>query len=189
VTNPIQGTESKEPTWEEIMEQADRAATENKPTYIPNLSQTLGEASTESCKRVLLRIQRFSRSPNLGEVVINVAILLQKGATSPKASSSQKNTWGQSTVDIEMIRNACKLESITVRQFARGMKDVVANKMLLLGPYAAKGNLSRKASLDIENITLEEEIWASDFQTYNPNCPERVKKWLSNNYEMRFGRE
>lgn len=43
--------------------------------------------------------------------------------------------------------------------------------------------------LELGNVTKEEAVWASDFNTYNDNCPERVKNWLLKNYRKRFRNE
>nr|YP_009492181.1 hypothetical protein [Pseudopediastrum integrum]AWI68802.1 hypothetical protein [Pseudopediastrum integrum] len=176
------------PSWDDIIDLSNKSL-ENKPPSATEITRPPGEASKETCKNILLKIQQVSKSKNIGDVTVSVSILLQKGATSPKTAGNQKSSWGSTTIDVEMIRNACKVNSVTVRQFARGMKDIVANQMRSLGNFGAKGNLSRKASLEIENMTTEEEIWASDFQTYNPNCPARVKKWLVKNFESRFSKE
>ncbi len=40
--------------------------------------------------------------------------------------------------------------------------------------------------LEILDVSKDEAIWASDFQTYNPKCPEWVRNWLINNYRKRF---
>ena len=58
--------------------------------------------------------------------------------------------------------------------------------MTTLGDQAPEGNLARSMRLDLSRVTIEEAIWASDFQTYNPNCPTRVKNWLVKNYRARF---
>ena len=58
--------------------------------------------------------------------------------------------------------------------------------LLNLGDSAPEGNLSRTIKLELKNLSKEDLVWASDFQTYNPNCPSRVKNWLVKNYKERF---
>jgi hypothetical protein len=85
-----------------------------------------------------------------------------------------------------MIRKSTAVEKITVGKLARGMKDEIVNWLLSLAERSLEGNLARSMKLDLKNITHEECIWASDFQTYNPRCPNRVRVWLVKNYRARF---
>lgn len=90
------------------------------------------------------------------------------------------------TVTVDSIRKACRQEKITVRQFARGIKDKIITIMNTLGDQAPEGNLARSMRLDLARVTSEEAVWASDFQTYNSECPTRVRNWLVKNYRSRF---
>jgi len=148
-----------------------------------------GEASNETCTKIMTLIATEAKSNLPGEVLITVAYLLQRGATSPKTPSSTKFSYGTTTVTVEQIRKACRIEKVTVRQFARGMKDRILRIMQALGDQAPEGNLAKTMRLDIPKMSKEEAVWASDFQTYNPDCPTRVKNWLVKNYRERFRKQ
>jgi hypothetical protein len=66
------------------------------------------------------------------------------------------------------------------------MKNPFVKWLLALGDQAPVGNLARTMKLEMKNVTHEEAVWASDFQTYNPECPDRVRNWLVKNYRSRF---
>jgi hypothetical protein len=53
------------------------------------------------------------------------------------------------------------------------------------------GNQSKSYRLDHvqENISPDHFIWASDFLTFNPDCPLPVKEWLTNNFKARFNKQ
>lgn len=50
------------------------------------------------------------------------------------------------------------------------------------------GNLARQALRDLPMLTLEEQIWCSNYQSENPACPEKVKKWLNSDFKRRFNK-
>lgn len=82
------------------------------------------------------------------------------------------------------------MEKIKVRQFARGLKERIIRLMIMIGEANyIPGNLSRTMKLEMTKVTHIEALWASDFQTYNPECPTRVRNWLVKNYRSRFRKE
>jgi len=152
-------------------------------------SDNTGEASQEQCKKVLTRISKESGDQTIilpQHVMFATTCLLQRGATSPRTPAATKMIFGTATVTVDLVRKACREERLTVRQFARGMKDRIADIMLAMGEQAPEGNLAKSFKLETRNVTHEEAIWASDFQTYNNRCPSRVKNWLVKNYRERF---
>jgi hypothetical protein len=80
----------------------------------------------------------------------------------------------------------CKKSKITVHKFARGMKERILDFMVAIGDYASEGNQARKMRLELKNVTREEAVWASDFNTYHDGCTEPVKNWLVENYRNCF---
>lgn len=148
-------------------------------------ASVLGEATIEKCTKIM-NILCKSKKANPSHMMLAVATLMQKGATNPRASETMTATIGTVSVTVKEIRDACKKENVTTRQFARGMKDKIADTMLSLGNFATIGNLSKLAMADVPDLSTEELIWASDFQTYNQRCPERVKRWLLFNFGNRF---
>lgn len=76
-----------------------------------------------------------------------------------------KAAFGNATVDVDSIRRACRGNKVTVTLFARGLKDQIIDLMLSLGDAAPAGNLAKTLKLYMKNVTHEEAVWASDFQT------------------------
>lgn len=174
-----------------ILEEAKSAvdmAPEKAAAAIGN-AETTGQASADTCSQVLQEIAKSageSKDMKPFEVFFCVSCLLQGGATSPKTPGATKFIYGNATVTVDAIRKACRDNKVTVRQFARGLSDQIAELMLRLGDSAPQGNLARAMKLELKNISQEEAVWASDFQTYNSNCPSRVRNWLVKNFRARF---
>jgi len=148
---------------------------------------TNGEASEFTCSTVLTEIKaKAGANATMGQVFLCVAMLLQKGGTSPKTPGTQMYKYGNASVTVEIIRNACRSHKCTVRQLARGLKDQIIDLMIELGSDAPSGNLAKSMMLELKEVSKEEAIWASDFQTYNERCPFKVRSWLVRNYRLRF---
>jgi hypothetical protein len=75
-------------------------------------------------------------NPNPQETMFLTACLLQRGATSPKTPGGTKMVMGSTTITVDLIRKHCRNERITVRQFARGIKQEIMDIMLTLGESA-----------------------------------------------------
>jgi hypothetical protein len=149
-------------------------------------SSSQGEASEYVCKKVLDDISRDKRGPKF-DVAVAASHLCQGGATSPKSPDDKKVFVNNISLSNRELKTSCKKNGVTVRQFARGFKDGIIDNMMVLGwEFASPGNLSKQIQIDIPNLSKEELLWASDFQTYNERCPERVREWLLKNYKNRF---
>jgi hypothetical protein len=145
-----------------------------------------GEITEEKALDILREVHlKACTEGHISNTIICVAVLLQKGATSSKASGSISYGYGKSIVTIELLRAACLRNKCTTRQLARAMKDEIIGLVLKLDKIIP-GNLFKTMSLEVKEITTEESLWASDFQTYNPACPEKVRNWLIKNYRSRF---
>lgn len=178
---------------EGLVEEATAAVSETPELLETALigSDSAGEAKEEVCRNVMFRVQKEATGkdkvlPTPPMVFMATALLCQKGATSPRTPGSMKVTIGRHTFTTDMLRKSCSAEKITTRQFARGQKTHIANWLLSQGDSAPDGNLARTMALELKNITKAEAVWASDFQTYNPECPTRVRNWLVKNYRARF---
>jgi hypothetical protein len=150
--------------------------------------QQAGEASMLVCGKIFTAIHKEAGSEaTKADTFLATAFILQMGATSPKTPGTKKMSIASATVTVDMVRKACREENkTTVRQFARGIKQEVIDILLAMGDAAPEGNLARTIKLELKNLTKEELMWASDFQTYNDNCPTRIRNWLVKNYRSRF---
>ena len=101
---------------------------------------TTGEAREETCLKILAQIGTESgpEGAEAKQVLFATAYLLQKGATSPQTPGATKYMIGNVSVTVELIRKACRQERVTVKQFARGIKDKIILIMNNLGEQASK---------------------------------------------------
>lgn len=153
-------------------------------------ADTVGETTRETCTKIVMAINSNAGKDAMpSQTFTAIALLLQKGATSPKSPGNQAIKVGGATVTIDMIRSTCRQERVTVRQLARALKDDIIDLMLAMGDSAPAGNLARTMLLEVNNASLEDKLWASDFQTYNERCPVRVRAWLVKNYRARFRKQ
>jgi len=71
----------------------------------------------------------------------------------------------------------------TNRQLARTLcKEIFQIAEIL----EIEGDLANQMQLSYPNMSKDELVWCSNFQTKNPDCPELVRKWLVKNYRERF---
>lgn len=122
---------------------------------------------------------------NYNKTLLTTAHLVQIGATSPKFAESRMVTdYG---VDIRAgdLKEACKRNGITVRKYARGIRDQVIK---VASAYKIAGNLAKSYKLENPACDTQDLIWVSDFQTFseNPAMPDHVRTWLLQNYKNRF---
>ncbi len=119
------------------------------------------------------------------DLVIAVCMLLQKGGTSRQMNANSYYKYATAQVyrhDLSTVLGG-KFKKVTARQFARAMAQKIAETALELN---IPGNQSKNYQLDFPDATDEDLCWASDFQTFNPNCPEHVRSWLLKNFQKRF---
>ncbi|NJM80588.1 MAG: hypothetical protein HC854_14990 [Flavobacterium sp.] len=148
------------------------------------------EASPEEIEKIILGLcEEKETTPDI--VLTALAILLQQGATSVKTPGQKGAIVKGKRIEVNDIRriakkSALKRSDISLRQIARALKQEIVDILLTMGDCAPDGNLSKLMKLELKNVTKTEAIWASDFQTYNEKCPERVRNWLVNNYMQKF---
>lgn len=119
------------------------------------------------------------------KVLASAAHLVQIGATSPKFAGTRMVTDYGVELRTSDLREACSKSSITVRKFARGIRDYVIKVAVA---FNIQGNLAKNYKLENPNCDPQDLAWVADFQTFsdNPAMPENVKVWLLQNYRNRF---
>lgn len=147
-----------------------------------------GEASEARIQNVLRKIAFEIGTEDIASIYICVALLIQMGATAPAMPRDTKITYEGVTVNVGMLSRHCKSEKVTIRQVARKLKSAIPKIVMTMGDGAPEGNLAKQMRLELKGVTNEEAIWASDFQTYNEECPERVRNWLVKDYRNKFNR-
>lgn len=135
-------------------------------------------------------LESIMEKKNISETltIALIAGLTQNGGTNKGAGNSAKFTIKNQTLTAQELGNYIKKANGgegTVRQLARAMADEIVEISLIMG---IEGDLANQMRYDYPDLTLEEAVWCSNFQTTNANCPDSVRDWLVDNYRKRFNR-
>lgn len=122
---------------------------------------------------------------SFNRVLLTTSHLVQIGATSPKYSSTRTITDYGVEIRVGDLRDACSKSGITVRKYARGIRNFVIK---VAQKHQIEGNLAKGYKLENPSADKQDLVWVSDFQTFsdNPSMPENVRTWLLENYKNRF---
>ena len=165
----------------------DEAYTTKLMESVRSVEETAGESSEDASDKIIKGIAKECKVSE-SNALVGSACILQRGGTSRNAPATMKMVFETGTVTLESIRRQCRAANDTkVRQFARGIKNEIIEIMLYLGSNAPDGNLAKTMRLD-KDLSKDQAIWCSDFQTYNSQCPDEVRAWLVKNYRNRFRR-
>jgi hypothetical protein len=170
--------------WDEAIKKMEPALTKKKIQEKTNS----GNVNDITVKRIIEDLRNASKG-NEEEVMVLVAILLQKGATSKKQLAKTTEEINGVYITTGMLRNACSSHKITVRKLARALSKDIIEIMQSMKDHAYPGNLGKKYLTEKPEATLDELIWASDFQTFNPDCPEKIREWLMTDFNSRFKKD
>ena len=149
-----------------------------KDTIILPISDRLNK---EQCNCIITTLIKEFELQNELDALVVMTLICQSGATSPAFDGNRSIGFDGKEFQIAKIRkifNQCKAKN-GMRKFARNYANEMYNISKQLG---IKGNLCKK----IKNLKLNEELkweidddyWLSDFQAYNPNAPERIRKLI-----------
>lgn len=148
--------------------------------------RTMGELPKETCYTITNNLAKKKKiSYELAFALITG--LAQNGGTNIKGSSIRFELGNNSLSTNELmdviVNTMEKNKKCTIRQFCRTMANDIADIALIMN---IEGDLAKKMRKEIPNISEEEAIWCSNFQTQNPRCPDKTRKWLVDNYLKRF---
>jgi hypothetical protein len=156
---------------------------------LKNIQENARVTSEMTEKTIEKIINTLAAKKGISETIAVALIsgLVQNGGTNKGAGNSAKFALGDLTLSAQELGNYIKREQSngTIRQLARAMADDIAEVSLALG---IEGDLANQMRYDHPDITQEEAIWCSNFQTTNTNCPILVREWLVKNYRSRFNR-
>lgn len=154
---------------------------------IESSSAVASQAEIEQVVGTLLTNKKLPNTQeNFTKVLVTTAHLVQVGATSPKFASTRSITDYGVDIKVGELRDACaKAGGITVRKYARGIRNVVIK---VAQRHQIEGNLAKGYKLENPFCDKQDLVWVSDFQTFseNPSMPENVRAWLLENYKNRF---
>lgn len=146
-------------------------------------------ATPQEIDSVIGSLMTLKKIPNTQEgynkVLVTTAHLVQIGATSPRFADSRLVTEYGVEIRAGELKEACKRNGITVRKYARGIRNFVIK---VASANNIAGNLSKNYKLENPSCDTQDLIWVADFQTFseNPAMPEHVRTWLLQNYKNRF---
>lgn len=146
-----------------------------------------GIMTEEKCKKV---VECFIESKKIiGENKMGTAMALITGLGQNGCSNKNIGTitftignYTASNVDLNSAITSVE-KNATPRQFFRGIANEVQQIAVILNE---PGDLARIMKREYPHITMEEQTWCSNFQTYNPFCPTIVREWLIKNRSEKF---
>jgi len=124
---------------------------------------------------------------SLEDAFVMIAILLQLGGSNQSGLDQITFTYKGVTASARDLQATLTKvgRKTTARQLARTYANQIYEISIL---YGIKGDLAKKHIEQVGTQTYDQAVWASNFQTHNPNCPAEVRKWLVDNYHSRFER-
>lgn len=152
-------------------------------TATTRTTSVLSEANVEKI------VQRIQEKKSVSETVALTLItgIMQNGGTNKTAGQSVSYTVNDATLSAQELQSYVKTidNKATNRQLARALADEIG---MIATELELEGDLAAQMRYDYPELTLEEAVWCSNFQTTNQGCPEIVKDWLVNNYKQRFNK-
>lgn len=140
--------------------------------------------SESTCDEILDKLKKKYQFDD-AEVYVAITVVLQRGGTNKGAGNTAKVTLRDKSLTAQDLQNTINVtkKNATNRQFARALANEIVQVALQLN---IEGDLANQMRFEFPDLTQEEAIWCSNFQTTNPQCPERVRNWLVQNYKNRF---
>jgi hypothetical protein len=141
-----------------------------------------GTLTENACNLIINNIKEIKLLDN-EDVLVLITGLAQNGVSHAGApmvyNYKNKNLSTQ-----ELYHEIHKIvPTATTRQFCRTLRNKIGQIAEILGE---EGDLSNKMRIKFPIISVKEAVWCSSFQTGNPNCPDRVRHWLSEDLTNRF---
>ena len=158
-----------------------------KKTTKKNNSKNLNKFTQEEVQKIIDLITEKLAITDSNITLILISGVLQIGGSNQKSGNAVSYNLGEYSLSSQQLNNFIKkvIKNGTNRQLARTIADEIAEIALTLN---IPGDLHTQMLLESPNLSDIEKVWCSNFQTQNPNCPERVRKWLVENYRSRFNR-
>lgn len=139
-------------------------------------------------KQVTEVIDNFKNKQKLtkNQALVVIALLFQAGGTNKSCDGNlEVEAFGQK-VKLANLRKSlteCKLKG-SERKLARALADDIH---LISKELSLPGNLAMKIqNMDPNNIIpIEIQVWLSDFQAKNPNCPQEARSLINTAFQQR----
>jgi hypothetical protein len=117
---------------------------------------------------------------------ILLAMFAQQGATSHKADGNLALTYSGQSYKLAAVKRAFA-QAKCKRGFRKYARKNATSIFQVCQFLEIEGNLVpkiKKLYPELE-LTSEETYWLSDFQAYNPECPDRVRKLLLSSFSKK----
>lgn len=152
-------------------------------------NKKLGIMDEDKASKVIDAIVTLKKIEGANKRVIAGALVMgigQNGGSNKNVGmvAYSLNDYTLSNIELNKVIASIDKEA-TPRQFFRGIRDDVQQ---LAAVFNEPGDLSKLMLVDNPDASIQEQTWCSNFQTNNPNCPEKVREWLSHNAKQRFNK-
>jgi hypothetical protein len=133
-------------------------------------------------------IDKFAQQQklNINQAKVAISILLQSGGTAKGCDGNLNiNIFGQ-TIKLAYLRKA--LAEAKCKGYERKLAKFMANDIAMVcTTLKLPGNLTnkiRRLNPD-RQFKLEETVWLSDFQVDNEDCPELLRRFISDSFDKK----
>ena len=129
-------------------------------------------------------IEKIKEKKDVSDTIALALItgIMQNGGSNKNAGQAVSFSIEDKTLSAQELQSYIKSikSTSTNRQLARALADEIGQIAYSLG---LEGDLSNQMRYDHPDLTFEDAVWCSNFQTTNQNCPEIVRDWLVYNYK------
>lgn len=133
-------------------------------------------------------IENFAEQQKLSknQAKVAISILLQSGGTAKSCDGNLSiNIFGQ-TIKLAYLRKS--LAESRCKGFERKLAKCMADEIAMIcTSLKLPGNLTNKIKRlnPDRQFKLEETVWLSDFQVDNENCPELLRRFITDSFERK----
>jgi hypothetical protein len=145
-------------------------------------SNNLTEVQVKQCLETFSNQQKL----NLNQSQTAIAVLLQAGGTAKSCDGNLSVSLFGQTIKLAYLRKA--LAECKCKGNERKLAKYLATKIAIISKtLEIPGNLAKKITrMHPERpFTIEETVWLSDFQVDNKDCPEILRKFITESFEAR----
>jgi hypothetical protein len=159
----------------------------DNPTKYDTVTEINSATISDAQSLELIQSLATRKGVNTDVSLIAIAIICQKGGTSKKAVGSIYAVVDGKTFQLDEIRNTItstgNLKKISLRQWARTNASIIHT---ISENYGITGDLFKKISRKIDNISISDSYWLSNFQMDNPNCPQNLRNLILAHFHELF---
>ncbi len=143
-------------------------------------SKNTGKMAMDDVEKILVITQEKKGYPSREHTLMAIAGLAQSGGSNENAKSSSSYTYAGKTLTSTDLKTYINLQvkKGTIRQLCRTLASEIAAIAHAMGE---EGDLAHQMRKKHANLSFEEAVWCSNFQTGNPDCPVKIRNYLMEN--------